>query len=126
MSPKIRQTLYAVGLLATGTLTLLSVFRILDPNTASTISAQIAALLGVFGVGATGTAAVITNKQRHEGMFTPADPADVVVNAVQAVINAKQQADNEAQRVADAVAGLTKDVPILGPLTTEILNHIRK
>lgn len=126
MTPKVRQTIYAVGTIATAILGLLSVWKVLDPATASTINAALAGVLSLLGVGAAGTAAVITNKQRHEGMFDKQAPADVVVSAIQAVTEAKVQAEREADRVAEAVAGLTKGVPVLGPLTSEILEQIRK
>ena len=126
MTPKIRQTVYAVGTVATAILGLLSLWRVIDPNTASQASAAVAALLSLLGVGAAGTAAVVTNKQRHEGMFDNHAPADVVVGAVQAVIDAKKHAETEANRVAEAVAGLTKEVPVLGPLASQILDQIRK
>ena len=125
MTPKFRTVLYAVGLLATGTLTLLSVFKIIDPGAASTISAQITALLGVFGVGATGTAAVITNKQRKNGVFDELSPADQVVNGIDAVLKAQQNAQAEVERVKDAVTQAVKDVPVLGPLAQQAMDALK-
>lgn len=124
LTPKIRTILYAVGLLATGTLTMLSVFRIIEPGAASTISAQIAAFLGIFGVGATGTAAVITNRQRKDGTFDQPDPADVVVNSIEAVLAAQQHAQANVERVKDAVTKAVKDVPILGPLAKQAIDAL--
>jgi len=126
MTPKIRQTLYAVGTVATAILGVLSLKRVIDPATANHASAAVAALLSLLGVGAAGTAAVVTNKQRAEGMFDQQATADLVVGAVQAVIEAKQHAEEEANRVAEAVAGLTREVPVLGPLASQILDQIRK
>ena len=126
MTPKIRQTLYAVGTVATAILGVLSLWRVIDPATANHASAAVAALLSLLGVGAAGTAAVVTNKQRAEGMFDQQATADLVVGAVQAVIEAKQHAEEEANRVAEAVAGLTREVPVLGPLASQILDQIRK
>lgn len=126
MTPKARQTIYAVGTIATAILGLLSLWKVLDPGTASTLNAALTGLLSLLGVGAAGTAAVVTNKQRHEGMFDKQAPADIVVNAIQAVTDAKVQAERDATRVAEAVAGFTKEVPVLGPLASEILEQIRK
>lgn len=125
MTPKIRQTIYAVGAIATSLLTLLSVWRILDPATASTINAALAGLLSLLGVGAAGTAAVVTKKQRHDGTFDgPPDPADAVVNGIEAVLKAKQEAEAQVDRVRDAVSNAVKDVPVLGPLAQEALDRL--
>lgn len=124
MSPKIRQALYALGCVATGTLTLLSLVRIVDPNTASTVSAQIAALLGIFGVGATGTAAVVVGKQRKDGTYEPQAPADQVINGIDAVIRAADHAQAEVDRVKDAITVAVRDVPVLGPLAQQAINKI--
>lgn len=124
MTPKVRTILYAVGLLATGTLTLLSVFKIIEPGAASTISAQIAALLGIFGVGATGTAAVITQKQRKDGTFDHPDPADVVISSIEQVLAAQQSAQADVERVKEAVGKAVADVPVLGPLAQQAIDAL--
>lgn len=127
MSPKFRQTLYSLGAIATSVLTLLSVWRVLDPNTASSVSAGLAALLSLFGVGAAGTAAVITGQQRKDGTFDhppELSPADQVVNGLQAVIEAQQRAQSEVERVKEAVSDAVGTVPVLGPLAKEALDQI--
>lgn len=124
MTPKIRNGLYGVGLIATGVLTLLSLFSILDPNTAATVSAQLAGLLSLLGVGATGTAAVITHKQRKDGTFDTVDPADQVVNGIDAVLRAQQEAQQQVERVKNAVSNAVRDIPILGPSAKEALDRI--
>lgn len=126
MTPKIRQSLYALGTIATALLALLSVWKVIDPDTASTVSAAVAGVLSLLGAGAAGTAAVVTSKQRHEGMFEQHSPADVVVSAIEAVTAAKANAELEAERVAKAVADFTKDVPVLGPLAQQALDSLPK
>lgn len=129
MTPKIRQLLYVVGVVVFAALTVLSTFKVIDPAAAASVSAALTSVLGLFGVTVAGTAAYNTNKQIHEGTFDPApqvSPADAVVNGVQAVIEAKANAQREADRVADAISGLAKDVPVLGPLASQILDQIRK
>lgn len=124
MTPKIRQTLYAVGTIATAILTLLSAWRVLDPSTASTVSAALAAVLGMFGVGAAGTAAVVTAQQRKDGTFDTVSPADQVVAGIDAVLKAQQQAQAEVERVKTAVTEAVKDVPVLGPLAQQAIDRL--
>lgn len=127
MTPKFRQTLYALGTIASSVLALLSVWNVLDPNTASTVNAAVVALLSLFGVGAAGTAAVITGQQRKDGTFDPTpelSPADQVVNGLQAVLEAQQKAQSEVERVKEAVSDAVGSVPVLGPLAKEALDQI--
>lgn len=124
MTPKLRQTVYSVGAIATSLLTLLSLWRVVDPATASTINAGLAGLLSLLGVGAAGTAAVITGRQRKDGTFDSVDPADAVVNGIEAVLKAKQEAEAQVDRVRDAVSDAVKEVPVLGPLAKEALDRL--
>jgi hypothetical protein len=124
VSSKIRQSLYALGTVATGVLTLLSLWKLVDPATASTVSASLAALLGLFGAGAAGTAAVITGKQRNEGVFET-DPAAQVAAGVKAVQAQIDAARAQADAVKAAISDVVDDVPVLGPLASEVLSKIR-
>lgn len=128
-APKIRQTIYAVGTIATALLSILSVWRIIDPVTSSSISAALGAVLGLLGAGAAGTAAVVTGKQIHNGTFDEKpdpSPADLVVNGVQAVLDAKAQAERELQRVQVAISEAVAEVPVLGPLASQVLDQLKK
>lgn len=127
-APKIRQTIYAVGTIATALLGILSLWRVVDPATASVVSAGLAGVLSLLGAGAAGTAVVAVNKQRHDGTFEPApdvSPADLVVGGIQAVLEAKQHAERELNRVQDAISGAIEDIPILGPLASQVLDRLR-
>lgn len=124
MSPKIRQTLYAVGTIATAALTLLSVWKVLDPSTASTVNGALAALLSLLGAGAAGTAAVVTGQQRKDGTFDTVNPADQVVQGIEAVLAQAENAKSDVQRVKDAVSAVTQDIPVLGPLAQQALNSL--
>lgn len=125
MTPKFRQTLYALGTVATSILGLLSVWNVVSPDKSAALNAAMAATLSLFGVGAAGTAAVVTGKQRREGAFDQTNPADAVINGVQSVIEARANAERDAERVAGALTGLVKDVPVLGPLAREALDRLR-
>jgi len=128
-SPKVRQTIYSVGTIATALLGVLSLWQIIDPNTASVVNASLAGVLSLLGAGAAGTAVVAVNKQRHDGTFEPApqlDPAQVVVNGVQAALEAKNTADRELARIQEALTGAIENVPVLGPLASQVLDRLSK
>lgn len=126
---KVRFYLYIFGVVAFAALALLSTTKIIDPNTASTVSAALTQILGLFGVTVAGTAAYNLNKQRHEGVLDPVeevDPAEKVVSGVQAVLAAKETADRELVRVQEAIAGAVGDIPVLGPLASQVLDQLKK
>ena len=125
ITPRIRQTLYAVGTIATSVLTLLSLWSIVSPDAASSISSALAALLSLAGAGAAGTAAVITGKQRHDGTFDKADPVGQVTQGVQAVQDQLAQAKAQAEAVKAAVSNVVDDVPVLGPIAADALSRIK-
>lgn len=128
-APKIRKTLYQVGTIATALLSIFSVWSFIDPVTSSALNSALGALLGLLGVGAAGTAAVVTKKQIDQGQFDPhpdVSPADAVVNGVQAVIEAKQNAERELVRVQEAIAGTVSDIPVLGPLASQVIDQLRR
>lgn len=127
MSPKIRQTIYGIGLAATSLLSVLSVWKVIDPTTASTVSASLAGLLSLLGVGAAGTAAVVVSKQQKDGTFdVNGSPADQAIQAINNTVKNAQQASSDLQKVRDAVSGAIKDVPVLGPLGSQIFDQIIK
>lgn len=129
MKPKFRQYLYVFGVVVFAALTVASTFRVIDPTVAASVSAAVTAVLGLFGVTVAGTAAYNTNKQRQDGMFdaTPvSSPADQVVNGVAAVLEAKENAERELQRVQDAITGVVTDIPVLGPLASQVLDQLKR
>lgn len=127
MSPKIRQSIYGIGVLATGLLSLLSVWKVIDPTTASTINASVSGLLSLLGAGAAGTAAVVLGKQRKEGTLDfQGSAADQAVAAIQATVAAATESASELQKVKDAVGGVIRDIPVLGPIGAQIFNDIIK
>lgn len=126
MSPKVRQALYSFGVLLFSGLTILSTLKVVDPNTAATISAAVTSILGVFGVTGFGVAAYNTNKQINNGTLTPAAPEEKVITGIQEVLANHQRAQAAVEKVKDAVSGAIKDVPVLGPLGSQIFDQIIK
>jgi len=128
MKPKFRQVLYTVGVVVFAVLTVMSTFKWIDPNTAASVSAALTAVLGLFGVTVAGTAAYNTGKQINNGTFDEvpeASPADSVVSGVQAVLEAKKNAERELSRVQDAISGVIEDIPVLGPLANQVFDQLK-
>ena len=122
MTPKFRQMLYVFGVVVFAGLTLLSTFRVIDPETAASVSAAVTAVLGLFGVTVAGTAAYNINKQQKDGTFEPAPPPatdEQIEAAVEAALEKRQPS------VTDVVEYAVKDVPVLGPLAREVLDRLR-
>lgn len=124
MTPKVRQLLYAAGVVAFALLTLLSALRVIDQNTAASISAAVTAVLGLFGVTVSGTAAWAVTKQQQAGAFTEHSPADQVVDGINRVIEQAHNAQTEVERVKEALSTAVADVPVLGPLAQQALDKL--
>ena len=128
MKPKFRQLLYTLGVVVFAVLTVMSTFKVIDPDTAASVSAALTSVLGLFGVTVAGTAAYNTGKQINNGTFDEVpevSPADSVVNGVQAVLEAKKNAERELSRVQDAISGVIDDIPVLGPLASQVFDQLK-
>ena len=123
MSPKIRQYLYVFCVVAFASLTVLSTLKIIDPNTAASVSAALTSVLGLLGISVASTAAYNVNKQKKNGAFDSIDPAEQVINGINAVIDQQQQAQNAADRVKNALNDAVKDIPVLGPLAQQAMKN---
>lgn len=130
MTPRIRELLYVFGVVVFAALTVLSTFKIIDPDVAASVSAAVTAVLGLFGVSVAGTAAWNVKKQRKEGAFESLSPADQVVNGINGVIAQAEAAKSDFDKVKDAVASVAidvvDDVPVVGSLAAEILEQLKK
>ena len=124
MTPRVRQILYSLGVLAFAVLTLLSALRVIDEHTAASISAAVTALLGLFGVTVSGVAYGAVTKQQKSGAFEHHSPADQVVTGLNAVIEQAAHAQSEVERVKEAVSTAVKDVPVLGPLAQQAIDRL--
>lgn len=125
MTPKARQIFYSVGTLASGLLTLLVVFNVIDSGTAAGLSGVIAALGGVFGTAATGTAAVITQRQIKNGVLSPSATAvDRTISGLQDVTKVYtdlvDQVTTGLKQVQGTAEALSAVVPPVAPATDAI------
>jgi hypothetical protein len=126
MTPNIRKYLYTLGVVVFAALTVLSTFKIIDPNTAESVSAALTSVLGLFGVTVAGTAAYNTQKQIKKGTFDQVSPADMVIQGINDVVAQAESAQSDVERVKDAVSSVVRDIPILGPLAQQALNSLPK
>lgn len=143
MNPKTRQLLYSLGTIATGLLTVLTVFNVIDKGTAINLGGVIASLSGLLGTAATGTAAVITGRQIKGGMFSPQaeNPADRAVSGLHdvteqyndligQVTSGMQQVQATAETLSGvlppAVREVAQDVIALGGSLTEAVIQAAK
>lgn len=125
-TPKIRQTAYGLGTIATTLVTILALWHGIDGGTATALGNAITALLGLLGVGATATASVVVNKQRKEGTldFT-GTPAQQAVDAIVAVNNQAQAAVSDLDKVKAAMSGLAGAIPVFGPLAQQVIASVK-
>jgi len=124
MTPKVRQIMYSVGVVVFAALALLSTFRVIDSNTAATVSAAITSVLGLFGVTVAGTAAYNVNKQQKSGAFDHYDPVEQVVNGINAAIAQAQDAATGLERVRTATTdALNAGAEVLTPLAEQIIKR---
>ena len=124
MTPKIRQTLYLAGTVATSLVTLAAVWHGIDGGTATALGNTITAVLGLLGVGATGVAGAVVTKQRADGTLDFTGPAaKQAVDAI-AVVNAQAvTATADRERVLGAlgdIAAVTVPV-VVGSLAQQVI-----
>jgi len=126
MPPKFREVLYVFGVVVFAALAVLSTLKVIDADTAASVSAAVTSIMGLFGVTVAGTAAYNVSKQQKKGTFDEVDPADQVINGINAVLAQQQSAQQAADRVKDALSNAVKDIPVLGPLAQQAINSLPK
>ena len=125
MTPKARQLFYSFGTIASGLLTVLVVFNVIDSGTAASLGGVIGALSGLFGTAAAGTAAVVTQRQIKNGVLSPASTAvDRTINGLQDVTRVYadlvDQVTSGLQKVQNTAEALSSVAPPLAPATDAI------
>lgn len=115
MTAKVRQILYVVGVVVFAALTVLSTFRVIEPDVAASVSAALTAVLGMFGVTVAGTAAYNIDRQIKNGSIVEPKKPDIGDLIEEAL-------DRKLKQVG---APAVRDVPVLGPLAQEVLDRIK-
>ena len=117
MSPKIRETLYHVGVVVVGVAGIAQLWWGFD---AGSVELIVTGLMTMFGVSNSATAGKNTHQQRKDGTLD--SPAERIVKDVQAVRDAQANATAELERVKQAVTSAVGIVPGMGPLAQQIIN----
>lgn len=126
MTSSFRQALYALSTVATGILTLLVTFRIIEQGTATNLTTAIAALVGLFGTAATGTATAVVSKQRKEGTLNfQGTAADQAVSAIQATVAQAAGAAKELDKVKTAATEALTQITD-GSLVAQLIDSVRR
>ncbi|AVJ50244.1 holin [Mycobacterium phage Mendokysei] len=106
MTPRLRQTVYLLGTIASAVVSIAALWHGISDDAAAGIVNAIQGIVGLFGSAASATATVIVAKQRKAGAFDEQPATEAVVNGVQAVIEAHAAASKDLELVKNAVAGV--------------------
>ncbi len=126
MTPKVRQSIYQLGTVVSAVLGLLLIWGGVSAGTADHVNTIVAGLVALLGSAAPATAAREVGKQRKDGVFDPAAPAEMAIAGVEAVAAAQRAAQAEVERVRDVFSTVISDVPVLGPLALQVLDDPKK
>lgn len=129
MNPKIAQTIYGIGTIIP---ILISLFLLWGGDASKDkvdgVNNIVAGIVALLGAAAPATATIRVGRQRKDGTFLA--PADQVINGVQAVLEAKNQALAEVERVKVAIGGAVASIPgltpVLNPLAQQFINQLNK
>ena len=125
MTPRIRQTLYQLGLIATSGVTIAAIWHGIDGGTATALGNAITAVLGMLGVGATATAGAAVTKQRKDGTLDHLSPVEQAINGIQATVDQVNAASADLDRVKTAVSDVLGTVPVVGPLAQQVIASVK-
>lgn len=123
MTPKVRQSIYALASAGLALLGLAQVWVGIDAGTVSSINQVVAGLLTLLGAGAPAVAAQKVNTQRKDGTLST-NPVEQVLNGIPAVIAQAQSAQQDLDRVRQAASDALGQLPVLGPLAQQALNQL--
>lgn len=125
MNPRIAQSIYALGTVITGLLSVLLIWGGIEQGTADSIG-QIIGGLGTLlgGTGPLATATVRTTRQRADG--TLGDPLGQVLAGVEKITATRDKAAADFDTIAAAVGDQLGSVPVLGDLAQAVIATTRR
>ena len=136
MTPKIRQTIYALGTLISAVLGIGLIWGGVTAGTADHVNTVIAGLLALIGGGAPAVAARTVAKQNKQGAFDNVPIAEQAITAIQRTIEQATSAQADVQRVTqavtDALTGTITNVvtgtlgPVAGSLARQVIDSVGK
>lgn len=125
MSPKARQTTYAIGTIATSIITLAALWRGISGEAATTLTTMVNALLGLLGATATATATVAVTRQQRNGAFDHLSPVEQAIKGIEATVQQVNTAATDYERVKAAASDVFKDIPVVGPLAQQVIDSVK-
>jgi len=136
MTPKIRQTIYALGTVISAVLGIALIWGGVNPGTADNANQIIAGLLALLGGGAPAVAARTVAKQTQAGAFDNVPVAEQAISAIQKTIEKANDAQSDVQRVtqaiSDALTGTIGNVvtstlgPAAGSLARQVMDSVKR
>ena len=124
LNSKFRQSIYYISTAASALVSFFLLWNGLDAGTADGINEMIGGLTALLIGSGSAVAATTVKKQRAEGLFDTKSPADLVISSVKAVVDARDKAVFEVDKVRKAVSDTVGDIPILGPLAQQAMDDI--
>lgn len=122
MNAQTRKLFYGISSVITGVLAILVATNVVDHSMEVTASTWITGLIGIFGTGATATAAYHTSKQIKAGELDPAakdspppapyNPADAVVGGLQDLNTMHAHVQEGFGRIQEAAATVGIPLPV--------------
>ncbi|AER48723.1 holin [Mycobacterium phage Alma] len=123
---KIRQYYYLASGAIAGILPLLVGLGVIDASKSESLTQVVLALGSLLGAGVGVTAGSVLAKQRKDGTVgsAPAEPVDVVVQAIPQVIEKAAKAQADLERLKTAAAEAIGNVPVYGDDAKAIINAL--
>lgn len=115
MTPRVRQTIYRLGTVASGVLGIALIWGGISQGTADHINTVLAGLVALLSGGAPAVAARTVKEQAKSGAFDSVPVAEQAITAIQATIEQAITAQADVQRVAEAVSSAVAGSPV-GPV----------
>ena len=125
MSPKARQTVYAVGTIATSVVTLLALWNGINADVANSLVTAITAIGGLLGAGAAATATAVVTRQKRNGTFDQLTPVEQAITGIQATVDQVNSATSDFERMKDAASGVFGSIPVIGPLAQQVIDSVK-
>lgn len=123
-SPRVRQTLYVIGTMATGLISIVAMWNGISGEAATSLSNAINAIAGLLGVGATATATAAVTRQQKSGAFEDRSPAELAIRGIEATVAQAANAKADFERVKTAASETLKDIPVVGPLAQQVIDSV--
>ncbi|AEK07285.1 holin [Mycobacterium phage Myxus] len=123
---KIRQYYYLASGAIAGILPLLVGLGVIDASKSESLTQVVLALGSLLGAGVGVTAGSVLAKQRKDGTVgsAPAEPVDVVVQAIPQVIEKAAKAQADLERLKTAAAEAIGNVPVYGDDAKAIIDAL--